>query len=1520
MPAAQEGLSFLFEIQDKITAKLAKIEAKAKASAKNIDSAFTKASKAQEANAAKVIHTEKMRGIAVESATAKATAARTKETAQGKILAQRLASAQSNEARKAANFRIAAAKRSATASDKAERKIAAAAKSRARVAIKAEKDHERALKVRAREQQKTSEASQAIAQKSIFVLAALAAALAATSVKLIALGSDAEETENVTGLAFGSMKGAAEKWAASFATSTGSSRFEATELVSDLGLIVKGMGFTEKASLGMSSRMVELAADMASAKNVPLDVALDKIRAGLIGESEPLRTMGVLLSEARVKEEAYASGLAKTGTELTNTQKVQARMNIILADSVAMHGDLINTQSSVANQWRAIKNRVFDAATVLGQKLLPAASEVLGVLGELVQKGADLVTWITESEERMKSLGAILAGVVVTGLGLAAAALWALVPAVTAATGGINLIIPLIAAGVGALIAGWIKFGDTIKDFLRNVWGKFLEKIAVDLKILSKIVGVFSNDWSDSLTETAEGLEATAVEMGKTKKATAKLAKEQKSATKVTEKATEATKVSAKAAAKAAKAAKKHAEMIADLGQTLQGLPTKAAIKEFEDLREAWASLGTAEQAEAMDAYSDALIEAEEAGHDLDKRERAMNVTRKWTLVLERRLKEAFINGQAAAKKRAEDNKEVIKANKEAIEAEIESLEALRLALLGLPTAAVVEDFGRLKTVWGELDEAERIGATDKYAEALRKAAENGIELSDAEVAIAESGSKMGDAWASGFFGTMQQAFEGGGGFMGGIKSMASQAFGQIFSKIGGDSGGGFTDALGKIFSGGGLMGKIGGMAGKLGGSIGKFMSIGLNGVPIVGPLLAVFGPLLMKGLKKIGGKIWGAITGGPSAAEKSGRKVAHEFRQGIIEGLTPEQFTEVGESWKQGWDSSVIVAIRDAAMAGGATFEAATALGLTMFNALWAAEKEGPEAVRRVIGQINAIIAGGDAAGEAAALAAEDRARRIQAFQETIDDIERQRIAKRLEFLLAAIEEEREAALEVMRDRHGKELAAIAEARSAKMEELRQGMTDALALIEEERDAALVVLRDRHSAELAALAEQRSAQMELLRQGMADVLAFIEEERDAQLEVLKGHHRSELETLDQHAADRLSALKGRHAAELTEIEKARDDALSPIERAIKDELDDAEIAVQLKIDLKKAGWDAEKIDAAKARAAEATARLEERREFKKAMDEAEAEIRASHQDEIDAINDHWDDKEKVATDRHKIEVGEEKAHSKSLRDTMEARHEAEIKALNDHFDDIRDRTVQGFRHLTSEWDLHYDTLEQKLRERHRIEIEALIAHYDNKRDKATKYWEDLIAKWEQYYDDLVDETRDRHEVELEELNAHYDALIDAAKGIIRRSLAEWEQYYDDLAAAARRGIADVEAEAPAPTVDPPAIPPKSIAAPTANPYDHSDPYGYYGDPYGIGRQHGGPVSAGQRYKVGEAGPEMFIPSERGRIEPHGSSGGGASAKDLARAVAESLEGMAVNVDGRKLGRLTVRHQPLAVAELGGRR
>ena len=131
-----------------------------------------------------------------------------------------------------------------------------------------------------------------IAKVAAAAALAIGAAVGVVGVKLFKLASDAEEADNVIGLAFGSMKQQAIDWSTTFAAATGSSKFESRELAADLGLIIRGMGFTEAATLGMSTQMVELAADMSSAKNVPLALALDKIRAGLIGESEPLRHDG----------------------------------------------------------------------------------------------------------------------------------------------------------------------------------------------------------------------------------------------------------------------------------------------------------------------------------------------------------------------------------------------------------------------------------------------------------------------------------------------------------------------------------------------------------------------------------------------------------------------------------------------------------------------------------------------------------------------------------------------------------------------------------------------------------------------------------------------------------------------------------------------------------------------------------------------------------------------------------------------------------------------------------------------------------------------------------------------------------------------------------------------------------------------------------------------------------------------------------------------------------------------------
>ncbi len=50
---------------------------------------------------------------------------------------------------------------------------------------------------------------------------------------------------------------------------------------------------------------------------------------------------------------------------------------------------------------------------------------------------------------------------------------------------------------------------------------------------------------------------------------------------------------------------------------------------------------------------------------------------------------------------------------------------------------------------------------------------------------------------------------------------------------------------------------------------------------------------------------------------------------------------------------------------------------------------------------------------------------------------------------------------------------------------------------------------------------------------------------------------------------------------------------------------------------------------------------------------------------------------------------------------------------------------------------------------------------------------------------------------------------------------------------------------------------------------------GLIGSIFGLpGRATGGPVSPGAGYLVGERGPELFVPTSAGRIEPNGGSGG----------------------------------------------
>lgn len=147
---------------------------------------------------------------------------------------------------------------------------------------------------------------------------------------------------------------------------------------SSIGLIAKASGLTEKAAADMGSSFSKLAADVSSFYNVDVEEGLAAIRSGLVGEAEPMRRFGVLLNEAAVSAEAVRLGLSRTGKELTEGQKVQARASLITKGLADAQGDLARTAGGAANQVRTIWGRITNLSADVGTAIQPAIDAVLG--------------------------------------------------------------------------------------------------------------------------------------------------------------------------------------------------------------------------------------------------------------------------------------------------------------------------------------------------------------------------------------------------------------------------------------------------------------------------------------------------------------------------------------------------------------------------------------------------------------------------------------------------------------------------------------------------------------------------------------------------------------------------------------------------------------------------------------------------------------------------------------------------------------------------------------------------------------------------------------------------------------------------------------------------------------------------------------------------------------------------------------------------------------------------------------
>lgn len=345
------------------------------------------------------------------------------------------------------------------------------------------------------------------------------AAGAAVGVGLIAknaitAASDINESLSKNDKLFGRYAKGVEKFASSSAKSYGISKKAALEYTGVFGNLFRALGQSEKAASGNSVQLTKLAADMASFNNTSVEDALEAIRSGLVGETEPLRKFGVNMNDATLKTEALAlakkgliSQAEATAKTLSPETKAMAAQSLIMKQTSQAHGDFKDTSSSLANQQKILKARLDDASAAIGARLLPFAVKGANALNDMLtsaQNGTGVfgflknaVEWVSGAFDKFKaSLGGGEGGG-----GFAAKAMTSFQQLKDAV---VTTFTTIVAVG-GAL---WRTFGDTIVDHLKdtvNMVVGVLQGIITAFKgIVDIISGVLTGDWGKAWTGVKE--------------------------------------------------------------------------------------------------------------------------------------------------------------------------------------------------------------------------------------------------------------------------------------------------------------------------------------------------------------------------------------------------------------------------------------------------------------------------------------------------------------------------------------------------------------------------------------------------------------------------------------------------------------------------------------------------------------------------------------------------------------------------------------------------------------------------------------------------------------------------------------------------------------------------------------------------------------------------------------------------------------------------------------------------------
>lgn len=154
----------------------------------------------------------------------------------------------------------------------------------------------------------------------------------------------------------------------------------------------KSMGISDDYAYILSENFTKLGLDISSLFNISEELAMSKLRAGLAGQTKPLRDLGLDITQQSLQPIADELGLEKSIKQLSQAEKMCLRYIAVLRQTTAAQGDMAKTVESQANQMRVFNNQLTMLKTNVGAffsglvtNILPYINGIIMVLNALIK-------------------------------------------------------------------------------------------------------------------------------------------------------------------------------------------------------------------------------------------------------------------------------------------------------------------------------------------------------------------------------------------------------------------------------------------------------------------------------------------------------------------------------------------------------------------------------------------------------------------------------------------------------------------------------------------------------------------------------------------------------------------------------------------------------------------------------------------------------------------------------------------------------------------------------------------------------------------------------------------------------------------------------------------------------------------------------------------------------------------------------------------------------------------------------